>query len=194
MSEYLRAPFPWFGDAMAYAKAHVAAGILVVDDEGRIWRTAEFRKRTSEWKPVVPRRAENVSGKGYLRISLWIPSERRLCQVMTHRLVYEVLVGSIPAGLEVDHGDRDKTNNRPSNLEPVTGLENMKRSHAAGRTKPWAIARKEGRPWRGRPMITDEQRRRAREMRASGALLKEIANELGIAISHAHRITDGGAQ
>ncbi len=180
---------------MAYAKAHVRVGILKIDRQGRIWRTAQFGSRSREWQRLEPpRRAENVGGKGYLRVSLWVPSEGRLAQVMAHRLVYEVRVGPIPDGLELDHADRDKKNNRPKNLEPVSTLENMKRSHAAGRTKPWAIARKEGRPWRDKPMITEKQRERARRMRASGATLKQIAERFGIGLSHAQRITSGVKQ
>lgn len=189
----LKAPIEWCGDAMDFAKAHVHAGVLVIDDDGRIWRVAE--KRRGGWVHVVPRRAENPGGKGYLRVSLGIPRSRALAIVMAHKLVYEVCVGRIPDGLEIDHKDNCKTNNHPRNLEPVTGLENMRRSHVRGRTKPWSLATKqEGRVWRdSRPILNEEQRQRAREMRASGEPLKRIAAALGIGISHAHRITSGGS-
>jgi hypothetical protein len=182
----IRAPFPWFGDAMAYAKAHVAAGVLRIDDEGRIWRTAEHRR--GHWAQVPERRAENVGGKGYLRVSLHVPGHG-LAIVMAHRLVYEVKRGPIPEGLEINHEDLNKQNNRPDNLEPVTGPQNIRHSYANGRTKPWSQAT----GWRGRARVTEEQKQRAREMRAAGAPLKRIAAELGIGISHAHRITAGGA-
>lgn len=184
------APFPWTGDAMAYAKAHVAAGVLRVDDNGSIWRC---KIRVGQrWRDVPPRRVENVGGKGYLRVSLHVSRGRPLAIVMAHNLAYEVLVGPIPRGLELDHRDNNKTNNRPSNLEPVTPLENMRRSHARGRTPPWALAKAEGRPWRnGRPILSDEQRAHARAMRAKGTTYKVIAAELGIGITHAQRITAG---
>lgn len=123
-------------------------------------------------------------------MSLHVPG-RGLSTVMAHRLVYELKVGPIQDGMQIDHIDGNKTNNRPDNLEAVTGLENMRRSHARGRTKPWEIARKDGRTWRGKPMLTIEQRNLAMEMRASGSPLREIAASLGIGITHAQRITAG---
>lgn len=104
----LRAPFPWSGDAMAYAKAHVAAGVLRI--------------------------------------------------------------------------------HAPGNLSPVTGPENIRHSYANGRTRPWSNSTQ----WRGRQRLTSEQIARARTMRADGVLLKEIAAELGISTTHAHRITARG--
>jgi hypothetical protein len=45
-----------------------------------------------------------------------------------HRLFYELLVGPIPAGLEIDHLCRNRSCVRPTHLEPVTHLENMRRA------------------------------------------------------------------
>lgn len=45
-----------------------------------------------------------------------------------HRTVYELLVGPIPDGLELDHLCRDRACVRPTHLEPVTGRENKLRS------------------------------------------------------------------
>ena len=84
----LRAPFPWFGDPMAYAKAHVYNSVLVIDEDGRVWRTAIFAH--GHWKGIPVRRAENPGNKGYLRVSLLVQRERRICQVMAHNLVWEV--------------------------------------------------------------------------------------------------------
>lgn len=181
----LRAPFPWSGDAMAYAKAHVAAGVLRIDSEGRIWRTAVLKG--GSWHSVPERRAENPGGKGYFRVSLHVPGHG-LVMVMAHRLVYEALVGPIPDGLEINHDDLNKTNNAPGNLSPVTGPENIRHSYANGRTRPWSNSTQ----WRGRQRLTSEQIARARTMRADGVLLKEIAAELGISTTHAHRITARG--
>jgi hypothetical protein len=44
-----------------------------------------------------------------------------------HRLVYEALVGPIPAGHEIDHLCRVHACSNPSHLEPVTHRENMLR-------------------------------------------------------------------
>jgi len=183
----LKAPFPWFGDAMAYAVAHVAGGVLRFDNDGRIWRCAVRQGYT--WKEIEPRRAENPGGKGYLRVSLAIPGERRLAVVMAHCLVYVCKVGQIPKGLQFDHKNTIKTDNRPTNLEPVTGAINIQRSYSHGRTKPWSLTSERRGDWRGKPMLTASQKTDARKMRASGMLLKDIALHFNIATSHAHRIT-----
>ena len=182
----LLAPFPYFGDAMAYAKAHVVGGVLTIDDDGQIWRTAVNVRGI--WKTIAPRRAENVGGKGYLRVSLAIPGGR-VAIVMAHNLVYECKVGLIPDGLELNHDDLNKTNNRPTNLIPVTGAQNIQHSYAHGRTKPWSRTVN----WRGRPKLTEDQKREACRMRQAGAFLKDIAERFGIGTAHAQRIT-GGAQ
>lgn len=44
-----------------------------------------------------------------------------------HRVAYELVVGPIPAGLELDHLCRNRRCVRPDHLEPVTHLENMRR-------------------------------------------------------------------
>lgn len=43
---------------------------------------------------------------------------------LTHRIAYEVLVGEIPAGLDLDHLCRHRACCNPKHLEPVTHREN----------------------------------------------------------------------
>jgi hypothetical protein len=45
-----------------------------------------------------------------------------------HRVLYELLVGPIPAGLELDHLCRVRHCVRPDHLEPVTHQENCRRA------------------------------------------------------------------
>jgi hypothetical protein len=47
--------------------------------------------------------------------------------VMVHRLIYEHLVGTIPAGLQLDHHCRMHHCCNPDHLEPVTPKENHRR-------------------------------------------------------------------
>jgi hypothetical protein len=48
----------------------------------------------------------------------------------THRAMYEVMVGPIPEGMELDHLCFNPACCNPAHLEPVTRLVNMQRSHA----------------------------------------------------------------
>lgn len=47
---------------------------------------------------------------------------------LAHRVVYEMLVGDIPEGLELDHLCRNRACVSPAHLEPVTKRENILRS------------------------------------------------------------------
>lgn len=57
---------------------------------------------------------------GYRKVTLKIKY-----RFYVHRLMYILFVGPIPEGYEIDHKDRDKTNNILTNLRLVTRLQNM---------------------------------------------------------------------
>lgn len=57
----------------------------------------------------------------------WDPSAKRT--VVSHRLVYERLIGPIPAGMELDHLCRNRACINPAHLEPVTPRVNVLRSN-----------------------------------------------------------------
>lgn len=63
------------------------------------------------WKKPTP--------NGYGRVGL----------VWAHRLAYELLVGPIPTGLELDHLCRAPACVNPAHLEPVTHFENLRRGN-----------------------------------------------------------------
>ena len=187
----LRAPFPYSGDVLALALSYVAGGLLRIEPDGSVWRVAELR--SGRVVAVEPRRAETVGGKGYLRIVLGVPGRHQTCSVAAHRLVYAAVVGVIPDGLQINHRDLNKQNNRPANLEVVTGSENIAHSYAHGRTRSWSVARASGGTWRGKPLKTDAEVAAMRGLRASGVRLRDIAERFGISITHAHRLTQGAS-
>lgn len=54
--------------------------------------------------------------------------------VLVHRVSYELLIGPIPDGMQIDHLCRIRNCINPRHLEPVTNLENALRSDRATRT------------------------------------------------------------
>ncbi|HHA2946403.1 TPA: HNH endonuclease signature motif containing protein [Stenotrophomonas maltophilia] len=53
-------------------------------------------------------------------------------RVLAHRVVWEAAVGPIPLGLQVNHKNGVKTDNRLCNLELVTPSENLRHAHRIG--------------------------------------------------------------
>lgn len=53
----------------------------------------------------------------------WINRQNRVA----HRVAYELLVGEVPAGADLDHLCRNRACCNPAHLEPVTRRENARR-------------------------------------------------------------------
>jgi hypothetical protein len=74
---------------------------------------------------------ENLTPKGYKRVQLSVNSVP--INRLVHVLVAEAFHGSRPhAGMQVNHKDGDKQNNREKNLEWVTPTENIQHSYDLG--------------------------------------------------------------
>lgn len=72
--------------------------------------------------------------KGYGNVGWGYIGHGRMPMVPAHRKVYELLVGPIPEGLEIDHLCRNPACVNPNHLEPVTHKENMARGTRANKT------------------------------------------------------------
>lgn len=105
--------------------------------EGRFWRKVDKTDTCWIWTGAL-------DGEGY---GSRRPDKAHRSAPGAHRYAYELLVGPIPDGLELDHTchSRDllcpggptclhRRCVRPAHLEPVTGLENSRRSGNARKT------------------------------------------------------------
>jgi hypothetical protein len=97
-------------------------------DEARgvlIWRPRA--DRLANWNArYAGRAAGTIDGKGYVQVNV----DGRFYGA--HRLIWMHAHGVDPAGLEIDHKNGDRVDNRPCNLRLATRGENMRNSTARG--------------------------------------------------------------
>jgi len=77
----------------------------------------------------------HLSKKGYLKVTTTYHGRPKNHYV--HKLVAASFLGPCPDGMEVNHKNRDKTNNRENNLEYLTHLDNVNHGHK-GYEHGWA--------------------------------------------------------
>ena len=106
-----------------------------------------------------------VKKHGY--VELW-NGERH---VLAHRVVWEFVHGAIPAGMQINHKNGVKTDNRIQNLELVTPSENHIHAHRLGLKR--SLQGEE----RGSAKLTDAA---VREIRASPLKNRELAEKFGV--------------
>lgn len=77
-------------------------------------------RKKGYWRELKPYSA----GQGYRALTLRTGGEN--CRVALHRLIWMTFRSEIPKGLEINHKNGRKTDNRLGNLELVTRSENCK--------------------------------------------------------------------
>lgn len=65
---------------------------------------------------------------GYGRIVIGSRSDGTRHAVSVHRLAYELFIGRVPNGMQLDHVCRNRSCCNPFHLDPVTAKENIRRS------------------------------------------------------------------
>jgi hypothetical protein len=93
----------------------------------RLWERVE-RQPDGCWLWTGP-----LTYRGYGLMSVGSETDGSAGTKSTHRLAYELAVGPVPAGLELDHLCRVKACCNPAHLEPVTSSVNKLRAVAARR-------------------------------------------------------------
>jgi hypothetical protein len=94
-----------------------------ISDNGQLRRVTRLKRPNRKLKVFRTAIRSHPTGHGYLRLDVYREQERG--QVYIHRLVWEAFHGRIPNGMDINHRDGNKSNNRLDNLELVTRSENM---------------------------------------------------------------------
>ena len=154
-------------------RGKIYANRYIVTDDGQVF-AMNYRNRQLV-RRLRPHRSPNARCGGYLEVS--INGRRR----DVHRLVAECFVPR-PAGevLEVNHKDGDKLNNRASNLEWVSHLENVRHAYRTGLITGAQIARNAAHPHPTMRTVTTETAKRIKLLICDGHPNCVIAEMLGV--------------
>ena len=101
----------------------VLDGELEIDADGRIWRVAR-RNGNGPATPVKKRRAESKQPRGYLFVRRKV--DGRSVSALAHRIVWYHHHGPLDDGLQINHKNAEKSDNRVDNLELVTQGRNQR--------------------------------------------------------------------
>ncbi|MGW6658898.1 HNH endonuclease signature motif containing protein [Rhodococcus sp. NPDC055024] len=77
------------------------------------------------------------TSEGYGEVNLTILGRKRL----VHTVTYELSIGPVPDGLELDHLCRNRLCCNPDHLEPVTHTENIRRGEMEPKKQEWFASR-----------------------------------------------------
>lgn len=124
-----------------------------------------------------------VMSTGYLHIA--IAEGKRVRRVYAHRVIWEYAHGPIPDGMQVNHINGVKSDNRITNLELVTPAGNTQHAYATGLSTPMCGTRN------GNAKITTVQVVELRQRHQAGEQQKALAVEYGISRAQVNRIVTG---
>lgn len=145
-------------------------GLYAADADGSIYRIEWYGKAACRKLAQYPKR-------GYLTVVLH--REKKRIYPGAHRCVWQAFNGPIPAGLEINHKNGKRDDNRLENLEVVTKSENaLHKFHVNG-------YRSHGRSLRGAAnhaaKLTEDAVREIRRLYATGAFTqKGLGGRFGV--------------
>lgn len=155
-------------DALEAVYQTVKDGLLEIRADGTVWRVSSKIAIKG-----LPRKIGSLS-KGYLLVNVRVGGKTQVAQA--HRLVYRHHHGPLPEGLQINHINGIKDDNRIDNLELVTPSENA--LHAINVLgSNWGANRGEQ---HHNAKLTEACVREIRTRRARGEPLTSIAHDFDI--------------
>lgn len=144
-----------------------------VSSLGRVRRLGDYQN----WKHHRILSPSYSSGYAILNLR----NKSRKWSIGVHALVALVFLGPTPSGMEVDHIDGNRRNNRADNLRFVTPSENINGSVGRGHRgeKRWNAT------------LTNDAVRQIREMKRNGETVKNIAEKLAVSESQCYHVLSG---
>lgn len=119
---------------------YVNQGELLIEPNGFVWRLKQRGPKSIRGEKgfiggkssvrLCPKRRAEITLNDYLVIRIREGGKRY--QTPASRLIWQYFKGDIPVGLQINHKDGDKTNNRLENLELTTPLENTRHAIRTG--------------------------------------------------------------
>lgn len=161
---------------------------LRIDQDGSIWRIAAssggigcftgagvdvVSRQRRPPEPIAPRRAEQrYKTDDYLRVTVSI--EGKQTRALAHRLVWVSIHGRIPDGMEINHKNGKKDDNRPENMELVSPRSNVRhRIDVLGHPPPRGYRT-------GSEKLTASDVVSIRAARKSGVSVRDLAAKHGV--------------
>lgn len=109
------------GQPIRFIKGHAGHDKQRIEWSDALWEVCDVGYETPCWLWTGNR----IDRHGYGRFALGRPSQ------LAHRVSYELYVGPVPAGYDLDHLCRNPRCINPSHLEPVPHVENIRRGRNA---------------------------------------------------------------
>lgn len=98
--------------------------ILKIDELGLVWKIKKKHKEWVGYKDCIPTLQGSETDNGYIRLT--IRDENGITRkAQAHRVIFIYNYGDIPEGIQVNHKDGIKHNNKIDNLELMTPSQQM---------------------------------------------------------------------
>ncbi|MFJ9318260.1 HNH endonuclease [Streptomyces globisporus] len=124
-----------------------------------------------------------IMSTGYVHIAL--TEGKRVRRVYAHRVIWEHAHGPIPDGMQINHVNGMKDDNRLSNLELVTPSGNARHAWDTGLAKPTNGIRN------GSAKLSSQQVQEIRRRQRGGEQQVALALEYGVSKAQVCRIVSG---